>query len=226
MFTGIAENNLFHTNISFYSILRHCPSVSGETIPLYVPTRNAWKTQSLDILTSIWYCNYFPLVFVVQSLNLWTHGLKHARLPCPSPSPRVCSNSCPLSWWCHSAISSSVNPSPPALNLFQHQGLFQWVGFSYQVAKLLELHVLHLKCSLLTLFPSTLPHRDLLSLIWCFASSIHVFSGFPGGSDSNVSACNAGDLGLTTGLGRSPGEGNCNPLQYSGLENSMDRGAC
>ena len=130
MFTGIAENNLFHTNISFYSILRHCPSVSGETIPLYVPTRNAWKTQSLDILTSIWYCNYFPLVFVVQSLNLWTHGLKHARLPCPSPSPRVCSNSCPLSWWCHSAISSSVNPSPPVLNLSQHQGLFQWVNFT------------------------------------------------------------------------------------------------
>ena len=66
--------------------------------------------QCLDILTRIWYCNYFSLVFVVQSLNLWTHWLKHARLPCPSPSPRVCSNSCPLSWWCHSAISSSVTP--------------------------------------------------------------------------------------------------------------------
>ena len=39
------------------------------------------------------------------------------------------------------------------------------------------------------------------------------------------SACNAGDLGLIPGLGRSPGEGNCNPLQYSCLENPMDRGA-
>ena len=49
--------------------------------------------------------------------------------------------------------------------------------------------------------------------------------GFHGGSDSKVSACNAGDTGLTPGLGRSPGEGNGNPLQYSCLENLMDRGA-
>ena len=43
--------------------------------------------------------------------------------------------------------------------------------------------------------------------------------GFPGGSDSKESACNAGDLGSIPGLGRSPGEGNGNPLQYSCLEN-------
>ena len=49
--------------------------------------------------------------------------------------------------------------------------------------------------------------------------------GFPGGSDSKASAHNAGDLGLIPGLGRSPGEGNGNPLQYSCLENSMDGGA-
>ena len=48
---------------------------------------------------------------------------------------------------------------------------------------------------------------------------------FPGGSDGKESACNAGDLGSIPGLGRSPEEGNGNPLQYSCLENSMDRGA-
>ena len=48
---------------------------------------------------------------------------------------------------------------------------------------------------------------------------------FPGGSDGKVSACNAGDLGLIPGLGRSPGEGNGNPLQYSCLENPRDGGA-
>ena len=48
---------------------------------------------------------------------------------------------------------------------------------------------------------------------------------FPGGSDGKASACNAGDLGSITGLGRSPGEGNGNPLQYSCLENSMGGGA-
>ena len=47
--------------------------------------------------------------------------------------------------------------------------------------------------------------------------------GFPGGSDGKESACSAGDLGSIPGLGRSPGEGNGYPLQYSGLENSMDR---
>ena len=49
-------------------------------------------------------------VTVVQSLSyvwLCRHGLQHARLPCPSPSPRAWSNSCPLSWWCHPTISSS-----------------------------------------------------------------------------------------------------------------------
>ena len=49
--------------------------------------------------------------------------------------------------------------------------------------------------------------------------------GFPGGSDGKASACNAGDLCSIPGLGRSPGEGNGNPLQHSCLENPMDRGA-
>ena len=47
---------------------------------------------------------------------------------------------------------------------------------------------------------------------------------FPGGSEVKESACSAGDLGLIPGLGKSPGEGNGNPLQYSYLENSMDGG--
>ena len=52
-----------------------------------------------------------------------------------------------------------------------------------------------------------------------------VIWGFPGGSEGRVSACNVGDLGLISGLGRSPGEGNGNPLKYPCLENPMDRGA-
>ena len=49
--------------------------------------------------------------------------------------------------------------------------------------------------------------------------------GFPGGSDGKASACKAGDSGLIPGSGRSPGEGNGNPFQYSCLGNPMDRGA-
>ena len=52
-----------------------------------------------------------------------------------------------------------------------------------------------------------------------------VLTGFPGGSDSKESACNARDPGSISGSGRSSGEGNGNPLQYSCLENSMDKGA-
>ena len=59
--------------------------------------------------------------------SLWPHGLQHSRLPCPSLSPGVCSNSRPLSRWCYATFVSSVTSSSPAFNLSQHQGLFQWV---------------------------------------------------------------------------------------------------
>ena len=54
----------------------------------------------------------------VVSDSLQPHGLQHARLPCPSPTPRACSNSCPLSRWCHPAISSSVIPFSSHLQSF------------------------------------------------------------------------------------------------------------
>ena len=54
--------------------------------------------------------------------------------------------------------------------------------------------------------------------------SLSLILGFPGGSDSKESACNAGDAGSIPGSGRSPEEGNGNPFQYSCLENPMDRG--
>ena len=57
--------------------------------------------------------------------KLQIHGLQHARLPCPSPSPRACSNSYPLSWWCHPTISSSVVPFSSCLQSFPASGSFQ-----------------------------------------------------------------------------------------------------
>ena len=59
-----------------------------------------------------------------MSDSLRPHRLQHARVPCPSPTPGACSNSCPSSQWCLPTISSSIIPSPPAFNLSQHQGLF------------------------------------------------------------------------------------------------------
>ena len=55
--------------------------------------------------------------------------------------PEVCSGSCPLSQWCYLSCPQVLSSSPPAFNLFQHQGPFQWVSSSHQVAKELELQL-------------------------------------------------------------------------------------
>ena len=60
----------------------------------------------------------------VASNSLQHHGLQHARLPCPSLSPRVCSNLCPLSRWCHPTISSSLTPFSSCPQSFQASGSF------------------------------------------------------------------------------------------------------
>ena len=78
-----------------------------------------------------------------MSDSLRPHGLQHTRLPCPSLSHRVYSNSCPLNQWCHPTISFSVIPfsSWPQSQITQHQGCFQWVGSSNEEAKVLELQL-------------------------------------------------------------------------------------
>ena len=75
----------------------------------------------------------------VLSDSLWLHGLQHSRLPCPSPTPGVYSNSCPSSWWCHLTISSSVVPfsclqSFPAPGSFSMSHFFTSVGQSIGVS--------------------------------------------------------------------------------------------
>ena len=78
--------------------------------------------------------------YLVMSDSLWPHELQHARPPCPSPTPRVHSNPCPLSWWCHPTISSSVVPFSfcpqflPASGSFPMSQLFTWGGPSIGVS--------------------------------------------------------------------------------------------
>ena len=74
----------------------------------------------------------------VVSNSLRDYELEHTRPPCPSPTPRVHSNSHPSSQWCHPAISSSVIPFSSCPNPSQHQSLFQWVNSLHKVAKVLE----------------------------------------------------------------------------------------
>jgi len=64
------------------------------------------------------FCSVKLLSCSVVSDSLQPHGLQHARLPCPSPTPRACSNSCPLSQWCHPTTSSSIVPFSSCLQSF------------------------------------------------------------------------------------------------------------
>ena len=92
----------------------------------------------------------FPLSFTsvqfshsIVSDPLRPHELQHARLPCPSPTPGACSNSCPSSQWCCPTISSSVIPFSSCLQPFPASGLLQWVSYLHQVAKVLEFQLQH-----------------------------------------------------------------------------------
>ena len=77
-------------------------------------------------------CTTFSLVQFscsVMSDSLWPHGPQHARLLCPSPTPRVNSNSCPLNRWCHPTISSSAVPFSSCLQSFLASGSFPMSQF-------------------------------------------------------------------------------------------------
>ena len=112
------------------------------------PPKPMWLGRAFKLLSVLPSCLSLELQMLVFSSvqfscsvvsdSLWPHESQHERPPCPSTTPGVYPNSCPLSRWCHLTISSSVIPSPPAFNLSQHQGLFKWVSSPHQVAKVLE----------------------------------------------------------------------------------------
>ena len=81
-----------------------------------------WRSNILSATTN-------TSVSSVLSDSLQPHGLQHARLPCPSPIPGACSNSCPLSRWCHPTVSSSVVPFSSRLQSFPASGSFPMSQF-------------------------------------------------------------------------------------------------
>ena len=72
---------------------------------VYIRPNSLWPSRIYGTNSSF---SWVHLSHSVVSDSLWPHRLQHARLPCPSPTTRACSNSCPLSWWCHLTMSSSV----------------------------------------------------------------------------------------------------------------------
>ena len=118
----------------------------GELHGLYSPwsqrLRHDWPTLTFTSLSQekwqtckqkswVTYLSHCSVQFShsVVSSSLRPHGLQHARPPCPSPTPRVYSDSCPLSRWCHPAISSSVDPFSSCLQSFPASGSFPMSQF-------------------------------------------------------------------------------------------------
>ena len=115
--------------------------VKQPTLPISWETCMWVKKQQLELDMEELLLLFFS--HSVMSNSLQPHGLQHTRLPCCSQSPGVCSIH---AHWVHDAIQPScplLSPSPPAFNLSQYQGLFQWVSSLHQVAKVLELLLQH-----------------------------------------------------------------------------------
>ena len=86
------------------------------------------ESRAFNLISWVKYCTVqFSRSVVTDSLR--PHGLQHSRPPCQSPTPRVYSNSCPLSPWCHPAISSSVVPFSSCLQSFLSSGSFHMTQF-------------------------------------------------------------------------------------------------
>ena len=98
--------------------------------PHLFPTHLGHRRAQLPVVYSRFllaiHCTHLLLMFSrsVVSDSFQPPGLQHTRLPCPSPSPGACSNSCPLSWGCHPTISSSVIPFSSCLQGFPASGSF------------------------------------------------------------------------------------------------------
>ena len=184
----------------------------------------------------------------VVSNSLWPHGLQHTRPPCPSPTPRVYSNSCPSRRWRHPTISSSVVPFSSCLQSFPASGSFPMSQFFTSGGQSIRASSSVLPMNIQDSFP--LGWTGLISLLSKGLSrvfshttarkhqltNITVYTWYsiclwlislelPRWLGGKESACTIEDAGSTTGSGRSCGEGSDNPFQYSCLGNPMDREA-
>ena len=182
------------------------------------------------MVTCQWECNWQSLVrssimsshSVIPNCSWPMDCARQSSLS--STNSQSCSNSCPLSRWCHPTISSTVAPFSSCPQSFPTSG-------SFPVSQLFVLGDQSTGASAsASVLPMTIQSWVPLGLIGLTSLLSKGFKGssprgFPGSSGGKESACNAVDPGSNPGSGRFPGEGIGNPLQYSGLENSIDRGA-
>ena len=114
----------------------------GSHVTILRPEVALWTKKWPVCLEHEWQGMWFSSV-AQSCLTLQPHGLQHARPPCPSPTPRVYPNLCPLSFWCHPTISFSVIPFSFCLQSLPASGFFPMRLLLHPVAKVLELQLQH-----------------------------------------------------------------------------------
>ena len=117
--------------------------IFSATEPLEKPNVQYRESENTEIHEDDYNVCSVQFSHSVMPNSLRPHALQPARLPCPSPTPRVDSKSCPLNRWCHQTISSSVIPFSSHLQSFPVLGSFQWVSTLHQVAKVVEFQLQH-----------------------------------------------------------------------------------
>ena len=156
LYEGMQGLGSWNQLLKIYSYLKTCPTrfPGAQTASLYpelfreVLKVNSCSSTGFNLHRGRWqmpllFCWQYSLLFRHSAVSdsLQPHGLQHPRPPCPSPSPRVCSNLCPLTRWCHPTISSSVTPFSSCLQSSPASGSFQmsWLFAN----KVLELQLQH-----------------------------------------------------------------------------------
>ena len=135
--------------VAYYETKTQLRKVSHLTAPQNEPTthfffKNRGKKEEISGLGFLELELHCCCSVIQSCLTLQPHGLQHARPPCPTASPGVCSNSCPLSHRCHLTISSSVIPLSSCLQSFPASRSFpEWISSLHQVPKVLEFQLQH-----------------------------------------------------------------------------------
>ena len=126
------------------------PTLQADSLPADVSRKKIFSLLFLSFMLKILIVKLFDIQFSsvqfshsVMSDSLRPHELQHTRPPCPSPTPRVHSDSRPSSRWCHPAISSSVVPFSSCPQSLPALESFPWVNSSHEVSKVLEFQLKH-----------------------------------------------------------------------------------
>ena len=135
-FIRLLSNRWHDTAFGKFNLKTTRPYITSQFFKIFLNIYFLWKKWNsskesrryfFTVVPQFYFCCYSVTMFD----SLWPQGLQPARPPCPSPAPRVYSNPCPSSQWCHPAISSSAVPFSPCLHSFPASGSFQFYSHSF-----------------------------------------------------------------------------------------------